>query len=198
MTHFNVSNVNISTLNITANIYSLGDAMGPVSDAVLSADGYRVPYLFNTGCDVIDGVQNCTVACQDPRSAFSARETLHNCVMYPVIADQYSKGNLSKETAQLADSLGIGKEQWSSSSSISLNIIKTIYICLNATICDMHYCEYSDDQVMVSEYSLFLNQTSPYYLDLDFYEDFSIEPCDALHVTINQDIGGIGVRHSEH
>ena len=151
MNHFYVSNITYKTLNITPNTYSLGDALGPVSDAVLSADGYVVPYLFDTGCQV-DGVQNCTVACQDPGSAFSALDTLHNCIMYPVIADQYSKSNLSMEIAQLADSLGMGKEQWPSSSSISLNITKTINNCLDAAICDMlNDCEYSDNQDMVSE-----------------------------------------------
>ena len=178
MTHFDMSNITYKTFNITSNTYSLGDALGPFFGAVLSADRYTVPYLFNTGC-LVDNVPNCTVACQDPKSAFSALDTLHNCFMYPVIADQYFKGNLSKETAQLADSLGIGKEQWPLS-SISSNITKTIGNCVDAYCSTLQYCSVAGQ-----------NQS--------FYEyPWAFELCEYFPVSVNQDIGGIGVRNSKH
>ena len=206
MDYFPVSNVINSTLHDMSNTYSFEDALSLIgSTAVLNADGdpgTPVPYLFDTGCHLIDGVQNCTVACQDPGSAFSTLDTLHNCMMYPVIADQYSKSNLSMEIAQLADSLGIGKEQWPSS-SISLNITKTIGNCLGAYCNMLNNCNdsaYDEDQILYDDpgYSTFLNQTGPFYFDLDPYNDnYDFDLCDFFDVTIDQDIGGLGVRYSK-
>ena len=190
-----------------SNTYSLEDALSLLGSlTVLNVVGDFGPYLFHTGCQV-DGVQNCTVACQDPGSAFSTLDTLHNCMMYPIIADQYSKSNLSMEIAQLADSLGIGKEQWPSS-SISLNITKTIGNCLDAYCDTLNDCK---DSVQVDQnltydydptYITFLNNTGPFYFDLDPYDDFSLgrrfDLCYYLNVSTSQEIGGIGVSHSDH
>lgn len=192
MGFFPVSAITNLTLNITFNTYSLQDALSPNSHhAAQSANGYIAPYLFDTGCQV-DDVQNCTAACQDPRLAFDTLDTLHNCMMYPVIADQYFKGNLSSEIAQLADSLGIGKEQWPSS-SISSNITKTIGNCLDAYCNTLQYCNYSvhsENQTYydLPYYSTFLNQTGPFYFDLDpdldRFRSFT-DLCDYLDVSIS-------------
>ena len=210
MVFFPVSAITNSTLNSTLiipfNTYSLQDALGVNSfDIGQDANGYTTSYLFDTGCQV-DNVQNCTAACQDAGSAFSTLDTLHNCMMYPVIADQYSKGNLSMEIAQLAYSLGIEKEQWPSS-SISLNITKTIGSCLDAycstlTGCSKAAYQYNQSNDDYYYYSTFLNQTGPFYFDLDpdqYYDyrlDFDL--CAYFTVSANQDIAGIGVRKLEH
>ena len=210
MGFFPVLNITNSTLNASVNTYSLQDALSPNSyDAAQSINGYVTPYLFHTGCKVVDDIQNCTAACQDPGSAFSSLDTLHNCMMYPVIADQYSKGNLSAEIVQLADRLGIEKEQWPSS-SISLNITKTISLCLDAYCSSLPYCNSSVRQYNKSHYDgtdSFLNQTGNFFFDLDpyatyynyaYYDYQSFDLCTYLPTSVNQDIGGIGVRHCEH
>lgn len=201
-----------STLTIPLNTYSLQnalninsvDAYGPIALAP-DAIGYTTSYLFDTGCKV-DGVPNCTAACQDAGSAFSTLDTLHNCMMYPVIADQYSKGNLSKEIAQLAYSLGIEKEQWPSS-SISLNITKTIGSCLDAYCVALPDCNYSVHYQDTPGYYnpfTFLDRTGPFYFDLSTEQDnwdgdgLDFDLCAYVNVSANQDIGGIGVRSLEH
>ena len=192
-----MSNITYKILSITSNNYSLDDALSELSVAVLSADGNMVPYLFNTGCHLVDGVRNCTVACQDPGSAFSTLDTLHNCMMYPVIANQYFSGSLSKETAQLADSLGIGKEQWPLS-SISSNITKTIVTCLDDYCKSLQDCsvpqqnqtfyDYFDSRLSLGPRGPFFFELAPDQVDLPF------DLCDDFPVSVNQDIGGIGVR----
>ena len=207
MGYFPVSDITILTLHDMPNTYSFEDALSPIGSVpFLNADGDIVPYLFHTGC-LVDGVQNCTVACQDPGSAFSTLDTLHNCMMYPVIADQYSKSNLSMEIAQLADSLGIGKEQWPSS-SISLNITKTIGDCLGA-YCNLlvncnesayYYNQYYENQSLSydANYGTFLNQTGRFYFELNLDQDvLTFDLCNYFNVSISQDIGGIGVGHSK-
>ena len=202
---FYVSAISNATLNITLNTYSLQDALSPIGA------GYT-PYLFDTGCQV-DGVQNCTAACQDHESAFKTLDTLHNCMMYPVIADQYSKDNLSKEITQLAQSLGIEKEQWPSS-LVSLSITKTIASCLEAYCSTLPDCNEAVHQYNESYYETvlqykesylgydsFLNQTGNFYFDLDpraNYGQRSFDLCTYLPLSVNQDVGGIGVRQLEH
>ena len=199
---FYVLAITNSTLNIPLNTYSLQDALSPNSlDSTQSFDGYVQPYLFETGCWV-DGVQNCTAACQEPASAFSTLDTLHNCMMYPVIADQYSKDNLSTEITQLAQSLGIEKAQWPSS-SVSLKVTKTIGSCLDAYCGTLPYCTEAAYQYNQSYYgddfdSSFLNQTGAFYFDLDHQEVNPFDLCEYLPVSVNQDIGGIGVNQFEH
>ena len=200
MGHFDVSAITNSTLNITLNTYSLQDALSPNSwHSTQDTDGYVLPYLFKTGCWV-DNVQNCTAACQEPASAFSTLDTLHNCMMYPVIADQYSKDNLSTEITQLAQSLGIEKAQWPSS-SVSRNITKTIGSCLEAYCSTLPYCNESLPQYNQSFYSYevsFLNQNGSFYYDPTYLEVDPFDLCEFLPVSVNQDIGGIGVRQFEH
>ena len=222
-------------LNIPFNTYSLQDALNPNNlDSTQFFNGHITPYLFDTGC-LVDGVKNCTAACQDPGSAFSNLTTLHNCMMYPVIADQYAKDNLSTDIVQLADSLGIEKEQWPSS-SVSLKITKTISMCLDAYCGNLPYCteavheynernyeaiyqyneSYYEAVLQYNEsyyeeihqynesyfgYDSFLNQTGNFYFDLDpraNYDQHSFDLCTYLPVSVNQDIGGIGVRQLEH
>ncbi len=206
MGSFYVSNVTNSTLNITLNTYSLQDALSvqgmnsfPYGMYSFPYGGDGAPYLFNTGCQYY-GVQNCTAACQDRGSAFGTLDTLHNCMMYPIIADQYSKNNLSSDIAQLAHSLGIQKSEWPS--NLSSSVINTIGSCLDAYCTSLGRCmsgaqewnKYSYDPDGPG-YSTFLNRTGLFYfnLDPDSYINF-FDLCSYHSVSVNQDIGGIGVR----
>ena len=205
MNYFPVSNITNSTLNITLNTYSLQDALSLNNyDAAQSLNGDVAPYLFGTACQV-DGGQNCTATCQDPELAFNTLETLHNCMMYPVIADQLFKDNLSPEIKDLAQALHIEKEQWPSP-SVSLNISNTIWLCLDAYCSTLNGC--TDEALQYNKsyygeaYSEFPNQTTSFYFDFDDYlEDYgsaNFDLCKYFPVSVNQDIGGIGVRHFKH
>ena len=204
MGFFPVSGITNSTLNVPLNTYSLQDALSPngADSTQYYTNGYIYtipPYLFDTGC-LYHGVQNCTAACQDAGSAFSTLETLHNCIMYPLIADQYAKNNLSSDIVQLAKSLGIEKGQWPS--PVSTNITKTIGSCLDAYCnstslpgCYYELQQYTDtDDGAIA--STFKNFNGSFYLQIDPDQagtDFDL--CWYLPASVNQDIGGIGVRH---
>ena len=199
MVLFPVSAITNATLNLTLNTYSLQDALSPsgVDSTQAEDDGYITRYLFDTGCQY-DGVQNCTAACQDPGSAFSTLDTLHNCMMYPIIADQYAKNNLSSDIAQLAQSLGIEKSTWPS--AVSLNIAQTISSCLVAYCATLEQCmptavAYNESYYGDGEYdSMFTNSTGPFYFDLGPRQGSSeFDLCEYLPASVNQDIGGIGV-----
>ena len=197
MVLFLVSDITNSTLNITLNTYSLQDALTPNgADSTAYTNGYIAPYLFHTGCQY-NGVQNCTAACQEPESAFSTLDTLHNCMMYPIIADQYAKNNLSQDITQLAQSLGIEKAQWPS--TVSLNITTTIGSCLDAYCDSLPGCNYDlqsyNESAFASE-STFRNFTGSFYFDTDYYSTgTSFDLCVYYSASLNQDIGGIGVGH---
>ena len=201
MAFFYVSDITNSTLNITLNTYSLQDALTPNGpDSTLNTNGWTMPYLFHKSCQYGDA-QNCTAVCQDPGSAFSSLDTLHNCMMYPVIADQYSKNNLSLDIVQLAQSLGIEKSKWPS--PVSINITNTIGSCLDAYCTTLEGCM-TDAQDYNKSYQgeinstggIFLDRYSTFYFNLDpWQEGSSFDLCTYLPASVNQDIGGIGVRY---
>ena len=192
-----MSDITNATLNITLNTYSLQDALTPNGpDATGYTSGYIAPYLFHTGCQY-NGVQNCTAACQEPESAFSTLDTLHNCMMYPIIADQYAKNNLSSDITQLAQSLGIEKAQWPS--TVSLNITTTIGTCLDAYCASLPECSSELQSYNESAYAYegtFKNFTGSFYFDTDYYSTGTeFDLCAYYSASLNQDIGGIGVGH---
>ena len=201
MGYFPVLAITNATLNISLNTYSLQDALNPngVDSTQYYINGYVAPFLFDTGCQYKE-VQNCTAACQDPGLAFSTLDTLHNCMMYPIIADQYSKNNLSLEIAYLAQSLGIEKSKWPS--PVSLNITNTIGSCLDAYCSSLLGCnsaiqDFDDNGDLYGESGgTFNNFTgSFYYLNPDGTYGSGFDLCWYLPASVNQDIGGIGVRY---
>ena len=197
MVLFLVSDITNSTLNITLNTYSLQDALTPNgADSTGYTNGYIAPYLFHTGCQY-NGVPNCTAACQEAGSAFSTLDTLHNCMMYPIIADQYAKNNLSSDITQLAQSLGIEKAEWPS--TVPSNIAKTIGNCLDAYCDSLPGCSSELQSYNDSAYapdSTFGNFTGSFYFDTTAYSPGTeFDLCEYYSASLNQDIGGIGVRH---
>ena len=195
---FYVSDISNSTLNITLNTYSLQDALNPYGAGAVPTNEYGevAPYLFHTGCEY-NGTQNCTTACQDPVSAFSSLHTLHNCMMYPVVADQYSQGNLTQNIVDLARTLGIEKSIWPS--TVSSNIADTIGNCLSDYCNTLEGCmnaarSYEYDEGNNGTADNFLNHTGTFYYSLDpGYSYSSFDLCEYLPASVNQDIGGIGV-----
>ena len=126
--------------------------------------------------------------------------------MYPLIADQYAKNNLSSEIAQLAKSLGIEKGQWPS--TVSSNITKTIGSCLDAycSSTSLPGCYYDLQHLQYTEAvepsadgaiaSTFKNVTGSFYFQIDPDQPGThFDLCLYLPASVNQDIGGIGVRH---
>ena len=117
--------------------------------------------------------------------------------MYPIIADQYAKNNLSTDIAQLANSLGIEKGQWPS--TVSSNITKTIGSCLDAYCNSLPGCNTDlqlNNESAYGAQTTFQNFNGSFYFDTDPYSLGTLfDLCSYLPASVNQDIGGIGVRH---
>jgi hypothetical protein len=63
--------------------------------------------LFNDGCILADGTNNCTVACQDASLALRDLNSIYNCMSYPIISHLLTLKNLSANAVALADRYGI-------------------------------------------------------------------------------------------
>ena len=184
-----ISDVTNATLNITLSTFSFQDALNPSGKDTPNAY-YNPPFLFHSGCLQPDGTQNCTASCQDPNDIFGSLDTLHNCMVYPTVADLYAKSNLSNTS--VPDYYKIQKSQ--KGSELYINITTTIKACLtdycNVTLAGSGCIEGLD--AWDSSYSP-SNITSTFYIynDYEGYNNFDF--CQYVPKSLNQDIGGIGV-----
>ncbi|KAH0537951.1 hypothetical protein FGG08_005401 [Glutinoglossum americanum] len=63
--------------------------------------------LYQGGCTLADGTNNCTTACLDQSLALRNTSSIQNCMVYPVISRLIASNNLSNSAADLADRYGI-------------------------------------------------------------------------------------------
>ena len=184
-----ISSVTNSTLNMTPSTFSFQDALNPFG--AYGSGYYSTPFLFQDGCSQDDGSQNCTASCQDQNKAFGSLDTLHNCIVYPTVADLYARNNLSDPTLPAHYNIQKAKVN----STLYKNITTTIQTCLidmcNLTSGCMEDLNNSNAYDMLSSPS---NLTSTFYLVSSRYESSSFFLCDYVPESFNPDIGGIGVR----
>ena len=188
-----ISEVTNSTLNMTLSTFSFQDALNP------SVGGYsNPPYLFHNACLQDNGTQDCTASCQDLSQIFGSLDTLHNCMVYPTVADLAARNNLSN--ASLAEYYNIQKSKVGT--GLSKNITTTIQTCL------VDYCTTTLSGSGCQEYlygventSSPLNVSSAFYIYNTDYENSYNEDdggsrfdlCMFIPNSLNPDIGGIGV-----
>ncbi|CAD6591488.1 MAG: hypothetical protein ASARMPRED_005411 [Alectoria sarmentosa] len=183
-----ISSVTNSTLNIST--LSFQDALYP-SGKDTPNGYYDPPFLIQNGCLQNDGTQNCTASCQDPNDIFGSLDTLHNCMVYPTVADLYARSNLSN--ASLAQTYGIEKSKMGS--DLYNNITSTIQACL------VDYCTITlDGSGCIEALKVFnasaspMNINSTFYIYTDEYEGYDrFDFCQYVPSSFNPDIGGIGV-----
>ena len=186
-----ISSVTNSTLNMTPSTFSFQDALSPFG--LYTSGYYSTPFLFQDGCSQDDGSRDCTASCQDENKVFGSLDTLHNCMVYPTVADLYFRNNLSDPTLPAYYNIQKAKVN----SSVSINITTTIKTCLidmcNATLGCMESLNQSSGRSMESSP---LNLTSTFYLYSDAYRTYASDYflCDFVPESFNPDIGGIGVR----
>ena len=188
-----ISDVTNSTLNMTPSTFSFQDALNPSGG--YTADGYsNTPFLFHNGCSQENGAQNCTASCQDPHQIFGSLDTLHNCMVYPTVADLSSRRNLSNTS--LAEYYNIQPSK--AGTGLSQNITSTIQTCLS------DYCTNTLVGSGCTNYlhgldnaSSPLNMTSTFYIYSDNYGEYEgndrFDLCLFIPKSLNPDIGGIGV-----
>ena len=184
-----ISSVTNSTLNMTPSTFSFQDALNPFS---IYAGGYY-PFLFQDGCSQDDGSRNCTASCQDENKVFGSLDTLHNCMVYPTVADLYARNNLSDPTLPAYYNIQKAKVN----STLYTTITTTIQKCLIDMCNDTSGCtEYLNQSYGRSGWSSPLNLTSTFYLYSDNYRGYysGFPLCEYVPESFNPDIGGIGVR----
>lgn len=183
-----ISSVTNSTLNIST--FSFQDALYP-SGKDTPNGYYNPPFLIQNGCLQNDGTQNCTASCQDPNDIFGSLDTLHNCMVYPTVADLHARSNLSD--ASLVETYKIEKSKMGS--DLYNNITSTISACL------VDYCAITLDGSGCKEaLKVFnasaspMNINSTFYIYKDEYEGYDrFDFCQYVPSSFNPDIGGIGV-----
>ena len=181
-----IANATNSTLNSSVSTFSLQDAL-----SIAMVDGYSsAPFLFEQGCTQENGSQNCTAACQDSNQIFGSLDTLHNCMVYPTVADLWARRNLSN--VHLAQQLNI--EPSRIESPLYNSITTTIQKCL------IDFCDtLSGCPRALNESGTFnspSNITSAFYIYSGYYyedENNGWDFCDYVPKSFNPDIGGIGV-----
>ena len=183
-----ISNATNSTFNASVSTFSFPDAL-----SIVPVDQYPpIPFLFKTGCTQEDGNQNCTAACLDYNQIFGGLETLHNCMVYPTVADLFARRNLSN--VDLAQQLNIKPSRMES--PLYNNITTTIQNCLIDFCETLPGCHQALNEFN-SSYSP-SNITSAFYIYLYNADDYGSEYnfwdfCDYVPQSFNPDIGGIGV-----
>ena len=145
--------------------------------------------LFIDACEQPGKTHNCTVSCNDPAMMFENLETLHNCMVYPVVAYQYSNKSLFPTSIQWLEDLGIVATETNPRNSFqAVQILK----------CLTEYCSASSR--CKQEYDTFANLSGDIYSvragywTTDHYGGKLVRAiCDSYTYPINSDVGGIGV-----
>lgn len=142
----------------------------------------------------ITGLQNCTASCLNQSSLFGSLESLHNCLLYPAVAQLYVNGRFGD--AHLADSLGIDNK--SHATQTANNITTIISSCLS------DYCGVDKrcTENLPPSSGFFIDNSTlsmPDSIYYSFYYDqpsiFQFDICEFVTPSsyLNADIGGIGV-----
>ena len=138
--------------------------------------------FFRSGC-LVDGVTNCTAACQDVNQIFADPHTFQNCMVVASLSVLGSIVYLDSSSTTLTEvfSIKIDEPGYSSLASGANQIIQD---------CLTQYLEKDPGSY---------KQWRPWYVELEDIEltDISTFPsfCNNLtSVPLNADVGGIGVR----
>ena len=182
-------------------LFSLQDALttysGGIYDRALATQTQGT--LFRSGC-LVDGILNCTAACQDVNQIFADPHTFQNCMVVaslmflsPIVTLDASSTALAEEFSIHTDQPGI--------KSLAIGVNQTIQDCLIQYL-DNSSGQYDSRSSWYSDNSSVGNDRwDPWYLELDDLKSMSYPSfpsiCDNLTaVSLNADVGGIGVRKS--
>ena len=187
-----VSLVTNSTLNMTSSTYSFQDALA-IGSMSSYANPPDPPYFFRDGCLQEDRSQNCTASCLDENKIFGSLDTLHNCMVYPTVADLYARNNFSD--ISLPDYYDIRKAKMNSPlyQDITTKIQNCLIdFCTVTSDCSERLKRYDTNDMSHSP----TNKTSSFYIYNSyesFYSSDRFDFCDYVPKSFNADIGGIGV-----
>ena len=160
------------------------DALGTYAgldgtDLPLAEQGYGT--LFRSGC-VVDGIVNCTAACQDVNQIFADPYTLQNCMVMAsigILIAIEANVTLDGSATAFAEDFVIQIDQ-PNYGSLASSVNQTIQDCLYQYL--DKYPGYDTDQMWAQYGSMVLNLTQ------------FPSVCDNVLAPLNADVGGIGVR----
>lgn len=136
------------------------------------------PVLYSNGCMVNGGTWNCTEACQDVNQIFSSVYTLQNCLEFPQMSSLLANGSLTQAARTTALEAGIDE----SSYNVSSAVYDIITGCLHGWCAQNSKCRKTGG-------------TDKYcYHDVYGSRLCFMSPCYDIDVSLNPDIGGVGVR----
>ena len=138
--------------------------------------------LFRSGC-VVDGILNCTAACQDVNRVFADPHTFQNCMVVASLTVLGPTVTLDANSTALVEEFSIHIDE-PDFQSLASGVNQTIQDCL---------------QQYLGNSSESFPQVWPWYEVANGSEsgNFPTFPgfCDNLKVPLNADVGGIGVKN---
>ena len=140
--------------------------------------------LFRSGC-VVDGILNCTAACQDVNQIFANPHTFQNCMVVASLTVLGSIVTLDASSTLLAEEFSIHLDQ-PGFESLAIGANQIIHDCLTQYL---------------GNSSGFHVPWTPWYFGLEGFEFTHVSSfpsvCDNFtSVPLNADVGGIGVHKS--
>ena len=194
-----MSSIQLISSSYSSNAFGIQSAFWAFTQPSISGTGT----LYTQGCNVKE-TRNCTIACQDPTQIFISPYTLQNCmVLSALVPITWTQSNettlslsnwtqpLSTEALTIASEFGIDTTS-RDFPSLASNVTQTIKECFE---------EYNNANAQEDGYE---TTFSPWY-----YESSIVGPINQtamndstvpiykiicpLEVSLNQDIGGIGV-----
>ena len=177
-----------NTTVVSPGLYSFGDALDSAtrygfvkysSDNSWEAPSWKGPVeLYRNGCNTTDGTWNCTQVCQNVEQIFSSVYTLQNCMVFPQISSLVANGSLPEAARATAIEAGIDES--------SYNISNTVYEILDE--CLQGWCQQQPNCAQFGDGWLTCYEDA-------YGQRFCFrELCQFAEVSLNTDVGGIGVR----
>lgn len=179
-----MSSLQIVTSLANKSTFSIEEALGNYSS---------LGTLFESGC-LVNGISNCTAACQDPNLIFASPYTLQNCMVMVALGNttvSYYNMTLSDPVIANASKLSIYPKSSDYSSLIS-TVNQTIEKCFT------QYCNQSPGGCPISGDGPVCQWFSAREIDGSSLVTSDIcfpNICGNVPAQLNADIGGIGVRH---
>ena len=214
-----VTNQTIGILGVTLATFSFQDALylnsfpGTYDYSLDNHGAYNESsFIFADACLQADGTQNCSASCSNSGTIFENLYTLHNCMVYPTVADQYAAGNLTDQAVALIERRHINSSttnlpNYSETPAMTTKIQSCLVsYCASLPGCQASYPKESPAEAGSNDtnydsdgYISPFDTKSGYDLNIDG-EILSQLICKNLPTSmssVNSDIGGIGVRYNE-
>lgn len=188
---------NVSTGAVLGNVSAPASALSLRDAFTIYERPSELGIARDSGACNSAGLQNCSASCSDASVLFGSLENLHNCLLYPAVAQLYVNGSLGD--SPLTEFLGIDNK--SQANQTANSTIAAISSCLSDYCGGDKECNNELPPSRAFYYGIYTHSTpddvhpSAYYTGPPVLE-FDICDFVAPSSFLNADIGGIGVSNS--